>query len=262
VVAPPPPAGPEAPAPAPATLAASLAPPPVAGFADSGAAQDAARPFRPLASEAHGRLLEREKADEPAKRAQTKQQGEVSSDQVARRDARVAAPPPPVTPPAATAAANTAGAAPKTAMAESVAAQAAVSEGARTEADASAGAEAKKERARPAERKAAASGGAFAHPDDRALMMDKRYQGLLARRATSAAEARALSDAFELFARDVPADPRADEAHVRAIEAGVAAWKLGHDPADLTTARERGRAYLETAAPQAARVRTALEGLP
>jgi hypothetical protein len=94
-------------------------------------------------------------------------------------------------------------------------------------------------------------------------MIEKRYQALLARHATSAAEARALRDAWELFARDVPTDPRADEARVRAIEAGVRAWKRGHDPADLATARARGRAYLETDDPaQAARVRATLDGLP
>jgi hypothetical protein len=94
-------------------------------------------------------------------------------------------------------------------------------------------------------------------------MTDKRYEALLARPAASAAQARALREAWELFAHDVPGDPRADEARVRAIEAGVRAWTLGHDPADLATARARGRAYLEMEnAPQAARVRTALEALP
>jgi hypothetical protein len=150
-------------------------------------------------------------------------------------------------------------------MAENVEVQSAkpqappVQEGAREET----GADAKKERARPAERKLAAGSGPFAHPDDRALMADKRYQALLARPAAAAEEARALGDAWELFAHDVPAGPRADEARVRAIEAAVRAWTLGRDPDDLARARARGRAYLEMEnAPQAARVRTALEALP
>jgi hypothetical protein len=244
VVAPAVQAVPEAPAPAPATLAASMAPPPRAGFADAGAAEAGARPLRTARNEARGRLLEREKAAGLAEGSLSKAQADVA-DQVSRRDA-------PAAPRAA--------AAPQTTMAESVETRtAAAPEDARAEPEA----DAKKERARPAERKAAAGAGAFAHPDDRALMMDKRYQALLARRATSAAEARAMRDAWELFARDVPADSRADEARVRAIEAGVRAWKLGHDPVDLATARERGRAYLETGnAAQAARVRAALEGLP
>jgi hypothetical protein len=43
----------------------------------------------------------------------------------------------------------------------------------------------------------------------------------------------------------------------------VRAWTLGRDPADLATARALGRAYLDSEnAPQAARVRAALEALP
>ena len=124
--------------------------------------------------------------------------------------------------------------------------------------------DAQKERAAPPpERKLAAGGGAFAHPDDRALMTDKRYQALLSRSATSAAQARALRDAWDLFARDVPAAPRADEARVRSIEAGALAWRLGHAPDDLAAARARARTYLDAeTAPQAARVRALLESLP
>jgi hypothetical protein len=257
------------PAPAPATLAVPIAPPPAAPVAQSGADQAGARPHRQAKSEA--RLREREKADKPAEVELSKQQ----ADGLARRDSRDAAtvaPAPAVRPaappPAAADAGRTAPAgfedraaatpAPKTTMAESVEPQAA-DEAARAEPDG----EAKKERARPAERKLAAGGGAYAHPDDRALMTEKRYQALLARPATTAAQARALREAWELFARDVAADARADEARVRAIEAGVRAWKLGHDDADLAAARARGRAYLAMEnAPQAARVRAALDALP
>jgi hypothetical protein len=113
-----------------------------------------------------------------------------------------------------------------------------------------------------AERKlgVAGGGGAFAHPD-RALMEDQRYRSLAARRPASAEEARALADAWELFARDRAGDPRADEARVRAIEAGLLAWRMGGDRADVDTARRRGLAYLaEAGTPQRDRVRSALEG--
>jgi hypothetical protein len=261
--------------PAPATLAASIAPPPPA-FAQSGDAGSGARPLRPAKSEVRGRLQEREEADQPAENVLSKRQTN-TADQALRRDAPAAAPaatPPatvvPAAPPApAPAAAARAAAAgfedratapePK-AMADKVEVQtAADAEGARDEA----GADARKEHARPADRKLAAGSGAFSHPDDRALMTNKRYEALLARPATSAAQARALRDAWDLFARDFPADARADEARVRAIEAGVLAWTLGHDPADLAAVRARGRAYLEAEnAPQAARVRALLEALP
>ena len=115
----------------------------------------------------------------------------------------------------------------------------------------------------PAARKLGVAGGnAFAHPD-RALMDDQRFRSLAARRPTSAAEARALREAWEMFARDRPDDPRADEARVRAIEAGVTAWRLGGQTADRDTARAKALAYLAVeGAPQRARVRAALDGLP
>lgn len=116
----------------------------------------------------------------------------------------------------------------------------------------------------PAARKlgVAGGGGAFAHPD-RALMEDQRYRSLVARRPASAEEARALRDAWELFGRDRAGDPRADEARVRAIEAGLLAWRMGGDATDLDTARRRGLAYLaDAASPQRDRVRAALDGAP
>jgi Putative zinc-finger len=260
---------PEVPAPAATVPPLPQAVPPPASFADKGAAFSRAQPV-PARREADERLQEREKSDSPAANVLSKTQAQ-SND---RRDAAPAAAPAAAPPPAVAGAERNAAAgfeardavsAPTSTMAESVEVQAAKpdavtkQEGARPEA----GADAKKERARPAERKLAAGSGAFAHPDDRALMTDKRYEALVARPAASAAEARALGEAWELFARDVPAGPRADEARVRAIEAAVRAWTLGHDPADLAHARERGRAYLEMEnAPQAARVRTALAALP
>ena len=265
--------------PAPATLAASIAPAPPA-FAQSGDAGRSAQPLRPAKSEVHGRLQEREEADKPAENVLSKKQTN-TADQAFRRDASAAAPAAP--PPATVAAAATPAAAPPVpaaasraavagfeeartsapepkVMAETVEAQtAAAGERARDEA----GADARKERARPAERKLAAGSGAFSHPDDRALMTEKRYEALLTRPATSVAQARALRDAWDLFAHDFPADARADEARVRAIEAGVQAWTLGRDPGDLAAVRARGLAYLEAEnAPQAARVRAALAALP
>jgi hypothetical protein len=259
-------------APAPTSLAASIAPAP-RSFAQPADAGRGARPLSPAKSEVVGRLQEREKADKPAERVLTKKQTN-TADESSRRDfeeAQMAPPPPPATaapapPPAPAAAARAAASGfedrasapePK-AMAESVEGQTVPAEGDQ------AGADKRKERARPADRKLGAAGNVgFAHPDDRALMTNKRYEALLARPATSAAEARALRDAWDLFARDFPADARTDEARVRAIEAGVQAFQLGRDPADLDTARARGRAYLAMGnAPQAARVRAALDTLP
>ena len=265
---------PEVPAPAavpPATVPPLLQYSPPASLADTNAAAPRAQPV-PAKREADARLLEREKADAPAENPLSKTQAQTAGG----RDA-AALPPaaPAVAPPPAAAGAvqnapagfeaRDAAAAPTSTMAESVEVQSAKSQAppAQEAAREETGADAKKERARPAERKLAAGSGAFAHPDDRALMADKRYEALVARPAASAAEARALGEAWELFARDVPAGPRADEARVRAIEAAVRAWTLGHDPADLTRARARGTAYLEMEnAPQAARVRTALAALP
>jgi hypothetical protein len=277
VVAPPAPAAQAVPqGPAPATLAASIAPAP-RSFAQPADAGSGARPFSPAKSEVRGRLQEREEADKPAENVLTKKQTN-TADQLRRRDARDApeaaaiVPPPataaPAAPPAPAAAATRAAAAgfedraapePKV-QADTVEVQTAATA---ERAPAESGADARKERARPSPPKLAAGSGAFSHPDDRALMTNKRYEALLARPATSAAQARALRDAWDLFARDFPADARADEARVRAIEAGVLAWTLGHDSADLATVRARGRAYLEAEnAPQAARVRAALEALP
>jgi putative zinc finger protein len=249
----------------PATGAAppSTVPPAEAGFADAGATHDRVLPAPQAKREEQGRLRERDRADKPtfqapaapvappalprpAEEALRKTNAGIGG-LAPRREAE-----PATVPPAAAAAApaedrvaEVAGALSETARAEPTA-------------------DAQKERAAPPpERKLAAGGGAFAHPDDRALMMDKRYRALLARSATSAAQARALRDAWELFARDVPTDAHADEARVRAIEAGVLAWRLGHDRADLATAQARGRAYLEAeSAPQGARVRAILDALP
>jgi Putative zinc-finger len=111
-------------------------------------------------------------------------------------------------------------------------------------------------------RKAPVAGALSAHVAS-ALPPDARFEGLRARRPASLAEARALRDAWEAFARDQPADSRADEARVRAIEAGVTAWRLGGDTADLARARAAAAAYLAAdGSAQRPRVRALLETLP
>jgi negative regulator of sigma E activity len=228
----------------------STVPPPEAGFADAGATRDRVRPAPSAKREAQGRLLERDRADKPAALPAPSALPRPAEEALGKTKENVGG---------LAQDRMTGGAAPTKAPAESELA-AAPSASARAVPTA----DAQKERAAPPpERKLAASGGAFAHPDDRALMIEKRYQALLSRSATSAAQARALRDAWDLFARDVPAPPRADEARVRAMEAGALAWRLGHDPDDLAATRARARAYLDAeTAPQAARVRAVLESLP
>jgi hypothetical protein len=70
-------------------------------------------------------------------------------------------------------------------------------------------------------------------------------------------------EAWRSFTRDFPASPRADEARVRVVETGVAAWRSGGDAADLGRAREDASAYLARRdAVQASRVRALLAELP
>ena len=246
-------------APAAGAAPPSTVPPPEAGFADAGGKGERVLPAPPSKREAQGRLQERDRADKPAALPAPSALPRPAEEALRKTKANVGglAPPAAAAPAASAEDRVAAGTARSKAQAESEVAGA-PSADARAEPTA----DAQKERAAPPpERKLTAGGGPFAHPDDRALMMDKRYQALLARSATSAAQARALRDAWDLFARDVP--PRADEARVRAIEAGALAWRLGHDPDDLAAARARARAYLDAeTAPQAARVRVLLESLP
>jgi hypothetical protein len=247
-------------APAAGAAPPSTVPPPEAGFADAGATRDRVLPTPPAKREAQGRLLERDRADRPAALPAPSALPRTAEEAQRKTKANVGGLAAPAAPAATAEDRLAAGTARSKAPAETSELAAAPSVYTRAEPTA----DAQKERAAPPpERKLAAGGGAFAHPDDRALMADKRYQALLARSATSAAQARALRDAWDLFARDVPAAPRADEARVRAIEAGALAWRLGHDPDDLAAARARARGYLDAeTAPQAARVRAVLESLP
>ena len=91
---------------------------------------------------------------------------------------------------------------------------------------------------------------------------EARFQFLAKRKGATAAEARALRDAWRAFARDEPTGPRADEARVRAVEAGAAAWREGRDEKDRADAEREGREYLARKdALQPDRVRAALKTL-
>jgi len=126
----------------------------------------------------------------------------------------------------------------------------------------SAGAESRVASGPPRERKLPVPGRVGPPPDPTRLAAE-RYQSLLAKRPATAADARALRDGWEAFARDQPSGPHADEARVRAIEAGATAWGLGGEAADLARARAAAQAYLASPdAPQRLRVRGVLEALP
>jgi hypothetical protein len=91
---------------------------------------------------------------------------------------------------------------------------------------------------------------------------DDEFRSLSGRAAQSAADARALRDAWEAFVRKEPEGPHADDARVRALEAGAAAWRLGGQREDRDRVVRDGRAYLRR--PDAAdkeRVRALLAGL-
>lgn len=130
----------------------------------------------------------------------------------------------------------------------------------------------------PEDGKAAAETSAAGHAEEARTRRDKAAIGalqdraapagegrfeLLARRTiSSAADARSARAAWRAFARDEGAGPRADEARVRAIEAGVEAWRRGRDEKDRDETRDEGRAYLARPdALQRDRVRAALKSL-
>ena len=68
---------------------------------------------------------------------------------------------------------------------------------------------------------------------------------LEASRPRTAAQWRRLRDAWSAFAAAHPDDPRADEARVRAIEAGREAWVAGGAGDDAAAFHRDARAYLE-----------------
>lgn len=102
--------------------------------------------------------------------------------------------------------------------------------------------------------------GGFAN---RAPAADEReFSRLLAPAAQTVGALRARREAWRTFALDYPRSRRTDEARVRVIDAGMAAWRLGHDPADLGQARVDAASYLNRPdAAQATRVRAILESV-
>jgi hypothetical protein len=87
---------------------------------------------------------------------------------------------------------------------------------------------------------------------------EARFQALARRKAHSAAEARTLREEWRAFSEKATG-LEADEARVRVIEAGVLAYGLSRDAADLARLRSDGAAYLQRPeAAQAARVRALL----
>lgn len=88
---------------------------------------------------------------------------------------------------------------------------------------------------------------------------ERGFRRLGAVRPRSAEEWRRLRDDWAAFVAAHPDDPRADEARVRAIEAGHRAWLTAGDPDDEAAFRKDARGYLERAdARQAERVQQLL----
>lgn len=85
-----------------------------------------------------------------------------------------------------------------------------------------------------------------------------RFGELLDRPVTTAAEGRALREAWRVHA-SLASGGEADEARVRVLEAGAQAYRLGRDAADLALLEKDAAAYLARPdALQAARARAAL----
>jgi len=96
-----------------------------------------------------------------------------------------------------------------------------------------------------------------------AAATERAFLRLAAVRPRSADDWRRLRDSWGAFVAAHPDDPRADEARVRAIEAGHQAWLTDRDPDDEATFRRDARGYLERPdARQAERVRQMLSPGP
>jgi hypothetical protein len=86
------------------------------------------------------------------------------------------------------------------------------------------------------------------------------YQRLLVAPAQSVDALRARREAWRAYALRFPESRYADEARVRVVETGAAAWRLGQDPNDWARVREDAAAYLDRKdSAQAARVRAILQ---
>jgi Putative zinc-finger len=91
----------------------------------------------------------------------------------------------------------------------------------------------------------------------------ERFEELLGRTFKDADEARSLREAWRAFASDFPEGPGSDEARVRIVETGAAAFRFGGDREDLLLLRRDAADYLKRpSAHQSKRVREVLESLP
>ena len=235
-------------------------PSPSTGAAPASVAQappaSAPMPDPPSASEGVplGQARERfSAAPTPAPRAAAESKAAApAATRLARRDqagepaARPAAPAPPPPPPAAPAPGGVAGAPVR--AADSVASAEAAAPAEEDEqpreslVDDSGSPEPRRERAAlGAARKAAPSRAQGAN------VPDERFRSLSTRTARGADEARALRDAWLEFVRDDPDGPHADQARLRALEAGAAAWRLGGRMEDRALVEREGREYLRRA---------------
>ncbi len=94
-----------------------------------------------------------------------------------------------------------------------------------------------------------------------AALARTRFGELLDRAAPTAAEARALREAWRVHA-SLASGGEADEARVRVLEVGAQAYRLGRDGADLALLEKDTAAYLARPdALQAARARAALQSV-
>jgi hypothetical protein len=114
----------------------------------------------------------------------------------------------------------------------------------------------------PRRQSAAPARGALGNRGRGAVVADERFRALSSRTTRSAAEARSLRDAWLAFVAEAPDGPHADDARLRALEAGAAAWRLGGRPEDRAALEHDGREYLRRAdGAHKERVRALLAGL-
>jgi hypothetical protein len=74
---------------------------------------------------------------------------------------------------------------------------------------------------------------------------EAEYRRLAAAAPTGADAWRERREAWRAFVETYPQSPLADEARVRAIEAGIAAWRAGGRKEDLARAEKDLAAYLD-----------------
>jgi hypothetical protein len=91
--------------------------------------------------------------------------------------------------------------------------------------------------------------------------VQQQFDALAGRGVRTAEEARSLREDWRGFALQHAANPLADEAQVRTVAAGVDAYRIGGEAADLAQVRADAKAYLAGPAPQRARVRALVREL-